>query len=253
MIYKCPDIPGGRKRARNSKVASFQRILRETHPFSAQLFKSVERTNRKGREELAFVRRKLDAVKFYRLFGDPDKFGWPSNWPLEWHGESAHGALGEDITQAKHWEEGVGKNASIGVPVAEIVEHVDMQSLEDWERTGEDRRPDQLRSYIKELRLRGETFQGVTRITRTYRRHCDDVNDKNTVFGRSYGPYLSLQNITREARFFATRHLGSPVKEADIHNAQPTCLWLSLVEHLGEEACSRRWPLLQRFVRAPDA
>ena len=127
-----------------------------------------------------------------------------------------------------------------------------MQSLEDWERTGEDRRPDQLRSYIKELRLRGETFQGVTRITRTYGRHCDDVNDENAAFGRSYGPYLSLQNITREARFFATRHLGEPVKEADIHNAQPTCLWLSLIEHLGEEECSRSWPLLQRFVSAPD-
>ena len=75
-----------------------------------------------------------------------------------------------------------------------------MQSWEVWERTADDRRQDQLRSYIRELRLRGETFQGVTRITGTYRRHCDDVNDKNTAFGRSYGPFLFLQNITQGAR-----------------------------------------------------
>ena len=77
---------------------------------------------------------------------------------------------------------------------------LDMQSWEDWERTGDGRRQDQLRSYIRELRLRGETFQEVTRITRTYRRHCDDVNDENTAFRRSYGPFLFLQNITQGAR-----------------------------------------------------
>ena len=62
-----------------------------------------------------------------------------------------------------------------------------------------------------------------------------------------------IQNIAREARFFATRYLGKSLKGAGIHIAQPTCVWLSLIEHHEEVACSRRWPPLQRFVHVPDA
>ena len=38
---------------------------------------------------------------FYRLFGGPDKSGWPTNWPPDWHGESENGGPGGSDTRTQ--------------------------------------------------------------------------------------------------------------------------------------------------------
>ena len=172
---------------------------------------------------------------YLTIFGDESVFG---NWEdihYEWAPE----------TTAREWCD--AEAASTGrvrrVASAVVPEQVNLDALREYFDCGTDRRAGQLAAYIQKVGTYGEIGpNGLRAIQQTYY--------KLGGVGRAFAGSLSLQSITREARRAALRGLGA--LEWDLKNAQPSIFLRCMVDTLGSDEASRRFPLWAKFCSAPE-
>ena len=222
----------GRKEGRPQALS---RLLERTACFSKFFFRECRGPNREGNEETFWIRRPIDMKKYLRAFGDEGVFGSWEDLKYDWAPEEP----------PKEWvdaEEGGSRARASREVTAIVCEIVCLGALKRHHASGLDRREGQLAAYIRKVEAEGERLRGGFFAVR--QEYCRLVG-----FGKAYGGFLSLQNLTREARGAALE--GVDAVEWDMQNAQPSLLFRVMVTCLGEDAARQDFPIFTKFCKFP--